>query len=166
MTSGIWNGDLKTSGSGADGYAGADALCQAAAGSGSVTGPLAATWKALLWTNDSTADGEGYIDTAGNFIAFASDSNGNLVGRGNPVMTPINYDENGSAITSNFDVWTGADWRDPLPSFTNCNNWTDGSGSETGFVGLSNSAQFWASDLAMGQSRGCDSTKRLYCVQQ
>jgi|GEM_PF-2873064 len=162
VTSGSWNGDLKTAGSGVDGYTGADALCQTAANSGTVTSSIGATWKALLWGNNSTTPEDIYIGTTGNFLTSATGTD--LIHYSSSLFSAINYDENGALITSGYGVWTAGFWR--TDGYVNCDLWTNSSGSQTGYVGSASSAEYWAADYINGQSQACSAQKRLYCVQQ
>jgi hypothetical protein len=182
VTSGKWNGDLKSAGNGSDGFDGANKLCTQAAAAGSKTSGLGSSWKALLLNNNATITNMVYVTSLGELITSGA-TGGNLVGFTQPLMNSIRADENGN-VGSSSDVWTGftpdlnagyTGWT----SFTNgaaansCSEWTD-SNSGSGVVGASwlRGGATTSTDPGLNNAwnvylpQGCSAAFQLYCVQQ
>ncbi|TXI93804.1 MAG: hypothetical protein E6Q33_02235 [Neisseriales bacterium] len=159
LTAQTYRGDLKTAGGGADGYVGADNLCnknsnKPARGAGS-------TWKAIItyYTNSNNATESGIYYYRSDYTTRIGRAYGggmlnrNAANTGFATGAPITLESSISA--SNFAVWTGSSTR-------NCSYWTN-SGINNGLSGQSNVADAnWASTT----NDKCNALKRLYCAQQ
>jgi hypothetical protein len=156
VTSGLFNGDLKTKAGTTTGLAGADKLCRDAATAASLGG----TW--VAWLSDSTTNAIDRIKDVGPWyrmdgvMVFA-----NKAGlTGNP-MVRLNINENGAANSVLFP-WSGTN-ANGTKAATNCTNWTATAGTtgECGFTGSTTNG-----DWASGATCPCFINYNLYCFEQ
>ncbi len=167
VTSGIYSGDLKTYGSGATGFDGANNICNTVAAAGGATISLPGQWKALLYDNNATVNGTTYYDTSASENEIATATGGNLVGwtAESALLAPISYTENGVVVASGTNqVWTGSS----TPA-DNCGSWTIGTRGTSpninyGGRGLYDS--YTSKNWYYSGRQYCDQSIRLYCVQQ
>jgi hypothetical protein len=140
------------------GLVGADkALCQDAASDGGLSG----TWTA--WLSDSSADAIDRI-AEGQYRLL----NGKLVAddkadlTGGTLNNPIQVDENGDIVSTDFGVWTGTD-TDGTKSGVgdHCNNWGSSSNTDRAQTGQANATT--ASWTRAGVGDECVAGRRLYC---
>jgi len=170
VTSGTFNGDLKTAGHGSTGLNGADKLCQQAAESDESIVPPG---EYIAWISTSTLNAmdrltplvdDGYVLPDRTTIIAASKSdllNGSI-------LNSINQDEKGAARSSN-NAWTGTRFdgsslTDASPAET-CNDWTAPSGinGAKGIYGNTRLEQMQWSDAG---TLPCGNEVHLYCFQQ
>lgn len=138
------------------GLTGADQKCQLLANAnGTVTKPLAASWKVLLNGNNATVAGTTYYDTSSSENLIATATGGNLVGTAS-ITNAIKYDENGTAYSGQY-VWTGYDGN-------SCSDWLD----DTNFIfgGFGSTSDTSSQWFAYNNDAPCSDTYHLYCVQQ
>lgn len=159
VTSTTYNGDLKTAGNGANGFDGANNICNTRAAAGSATASLNANWKALIYNNNATVSGITYYATSLSEDKIATATGGDLVGK-NAISYAISYDENGQTITTSpMSAWTNGN-----ANTNDCSGWTVNTGGTNygGYGSLSSTTSTWF----YSQRQGCNASARLYCVQQ
>lgn len=165
VTSTTHNGNL-------GGIAGADAICQARAQAGGLTG----TYKA--WLTDGTATNAPNSTFAQSSVPYrlldgriVAENYTDLVtgndSTGGTIYTPINITELGSIVKSGTGaVWTNttvAGARKGSTAGTNhCTNWTNSSAGQSGSAGIPFTMTEWTDK----QTYTCNSMNRLYCVEQ
>jgi hypothetical protein len=160
VTSQTYTGDLKTIGSGSDGYKGADNLCNK--NSNKPSRGAGSTWKAIITyytsSNNATESGVYYYRsdyTTRIGLAYRGGMlNRNAANTSFTTGAPTTLESSISANTLN--VWTGS-------SSTNCNYWANSGAGYNGTTGQANVADAnWSSKI----SDKCNSSRRLYCAQQ
>ena len=170
VTSGTFNGDLKTAGNGSTGLNGADKLCQEAVDS---DGSIVPSGEYIAWLSTSTMNAknrltplidDGYVlpDRTTIIAANISDL---LDGS---MLNPINQDEKGATLSDN-NGWTGTyfdgtSFTDVSPAET-CNDWTTPSGfnGERGIYGNTRLKEMQWTEKGL---LPCDNKAHLYCFQQ
>lgn len=154
------------------GLMGADSTCRTIAAAGTKTKDLAGSWKAIL--SDSTNDAKinvilkGYplVNTNGDLLLLNSSQLWTT-----SMIKPISYDENGTLISYNYNVWSGTNSSGTktggVTTVAYCDNWQSNSQSNSGTVGLSNTITEWISNPNSG-TIGCDNKvndgAHLYCI--
>ena len=141
------------------GLAGADAFCTDIA---TMNGGLTGTWTA--WLSDTTTDAADRINTVGepyqliNGTVIADDYSDLVYGA---LAAPIQIDESGNDVTSNFKVWTAtaADGSYNTQIGT-CLNWTSAGAGENAGIGISNSTERLWTEFS---GENCNDFGRLYC---
>lgn len=147
-------------GSGIGGLAGADALCQSAAGSNGYAG----TYKAIL--SDETTSALSRL-TLSYPIVRATD--GTVVASINLFSGTL---DNPICASSCPGAWTGMTPAGGISTGYTCSSWT--SSSNTGRYGVSNGTNgavtpyggSWVDSESYGASQACNMTMNLYCIQQ
>ena len=171
VTSGEWNGDLRTAGATEcggeciDGLAGADALCRAAAvaGGSQFASPPPGDYAAFLSTDtvhalDRLNPGvSGYFLPSGTRVAF-----GHADLLDGFITHPIDENEN-FASAGGVVVWTGT-LHQGFRATDNCGNWESDDASDTARVGFSNATFTWTGSPA--PAGGCSTPHHLYCYQR
>jgi len=161
VTSGGFNGDLKTRGGALTGLRGGDALCQAAAEDGVVP---PGTYIAWLSTDQKDAidrlpaNTSGYILPNGTQVAASKAAlvSGSLDNK-------IDQNERGDTLSIPRGVFTGT-FADGTSHPDNCNHWTTSVfGTNRGRGGNTSRKNAEWTNLGAGT---CDSSNRLYCFQR
>ena len=156
VTAQTYNGDLKTAGGGADGYKGADNLCNK--DSNKPTRGAGSTWKAILIANNGTESGVYYYRTDYSTrigLAYGGMLNRNETNTGFMAGAPTAL-ESSIVESSSVVVWTGN-------NTDNCNLWTSNTSSFNGMVGSPTQTTTWAERVS---SILCLAVRKLYCAQQ
>jgi hypothetical protein len=171
ITSAGVTGDLRTAGSGSDGFAGADNLCMAEAASANLCG----TWKAFLggWHAGQEVDpvarftGNGPWYAGNGEVAFADKD----ALRG-AASESLNWFANGTPSSVSL-AWTGVAYA-PGVSAKSCRgtdgeSWTTSSDAENGHVGTPLTAGYWRAITPGGPfppTDDCSVPNALYCFEQ
>lgn len=164
ITSTTTKGDM-SSGTGADGLAKADDICNTTA----KAADLQLTYKAVLGTSDFSAlnriiiTGAIYV-LAGSDATKIADSSTQFWGTSvsDFLLNPINRDENGTYLT-NGEVWTGSS-SDGTFTGDDCNKWTDATTSYQGDYGDYDKID--DNFISAGLPKNCNDIKHLYCISQ
>ncbi len=173
VSSATYNADLETAGSGANGYEGADNLCDNLASASALP---AGTYMAWLSTKDSDPATR-FTQHTGTYQTFSgikvADNWTDLVD--GTLDNPINEDEEGTTVSAE-NVWTATETDGtantiPFPSTqTICSEFTSsgGSGSSSNYNkgNTSYTDSKWAEDSAAGTGYNCADTLRLFCFEQ
>lgn len=141
------------------GLAGADALCQQLADGASLGG----TW--MAWLSDGEQGPAARFTTKGgprpyhrvDGTAIAGDWADLIDGQ---LAAPISLDEAGNDAPGN--VWTNTAI-DGTPTDAHCDQWTTGTGGASGNRGHTNATDVQWTDA---DTKGCQNSARLYCVEQ
>ncbi|QQG40699.1 MAG: prepilin-type N-terminal cleavage/methylation domain-containing protein [Candidatus Levyibacteriota bacterium] len=170
VTSQVYNGDLKSAGSGTSGLDGADKICKSLADNSTVTNLHGRTW--MTWLSDSTnGPGTRFTKTSSyNLIddTLVANSWSDLITQKSDssyLRHGINVTENGDVLTSSASctVWTqtnSSGSSDGNP----CSDW-----STTSFLYSAVTGGYLATDNSWTSSCGgvyCNESKRLYCFEQ
>ena len=146
----------KSLGGGASGFAGADGFCANAAAAAGLGG----TWVAWLSTAKTnaidrvTGQGPWYL-VDGTTLVFANKAALATVPR-----TGISKNELGLSGQVAREVWTGTANGGVASSFT-CNDWTNGTNTGEGTVGIGGQTQEWTKFL----EQSCDGERSIYCFE-
>ena len=162
VTASTFNGDLKTAGSGGDGPAGADNLCNADANK-----PASGSYKAILYdsVNRTAIPTSNWVLFATSTYVRASDSAQIFITNASSIFTF-------GTLTNSFDsgpqkeYWTGFrgagfEWQLGL---YRCNEWTNSSIADEGRFGLSDATDY--SSISQGTRHTCNNFKHLLCAEQ
>lgn len=162
VTASAYNGDLKTAGGGGDGAAGADNLCNSDANK-----PAGSSYKAILFdsANRTATPPSNWVLLANTTYVRASDSATIFTTNASRISSFGN-------LTNSFDsgaqkeYWTGFrgvgfEWQLGL---YRCNDWTNGTNSQTGRFGLSDALDY--DSISTGVQNNCNLTKYLLCAEQ
>jgi len=156
VSSEVYDGDL-------GGLTGADAICQSLADAAGLPPRIYKAWlsDARAPVKDRfTHSTSAYVRTDGMVIA---DNWADLTDHpgADPLLVPIDRDENGSAVASSF-VWTGSTFAGD-PTAATCFLWNDGTNASSGRSGQTNQVgPGWTSDA----THTCENLRRLYCFEQ
>ena len=166
ITSARYSGDLKTAGNAADGLAGADKLCMAAATGAALGG----TWKAFISGKvgsstvnapDRIAGSGPWLLVSGDFVAF--ETRGEL-STGSP-HGPLDMDETGKRVGAEV-VWTGTKqgaYLSPACELAG-NSWESADfGTDGGYGAPTETA---GGSWANFGTNHCGLTAHLYCFEQ
>ena len=166
VTTGAWNGDLKTAGGGANGTQGADNLCNNDAAKPAT--PVGATYKAMILSQERSGvpllnwvltPNTTYYNLSGQIIGTTNSSSVFDF----PVSNSINN------LSTTYYVWSGA-YYDPWtpdqdgPSYY-CNDWTTSSNSNIGDKGYVNSVTNTMMNAQIDNYH-CNQLSYLYCAEQ
>lgn len=154
-------GDLKTAGAGADGLAGGDNLCAAAA----TRGALGGTWTAWLSTTavnaiDRVADVGPWYRIDQTTLVFPTKAA--LL---SPPLVPINVDETGAMASGLGGVWTGTLANGTVSAGNTCLDWTSASGVGTNNAQLGSWLVTTAGWTESGL-RSCATMYKIYCFER
>ena len=150
MTSTSSNGDL-------GGQAGADADCASLAAAADLP---PGTYKA--WLSTSTINAVAKLGSARGFIRPDGQPFADQVSdiAGGSILNPLNLDESGGDVGRQ-NVWTGTNDAGTVNGSTTCGDWTIGSGSSFGEMGLSTGgAGAWSDDAT---ETACLASAHFYC---
>jgi hypothetical protein len=154
VTSTTYNGNL-------GGLSGADALCQVRAEASTSTSIRAKTFRAWLSTPTAAA-----VATHVHGTGLYRRSDGAIVATGffdlvdGVLAQPIALDELGNAATGT--VWTGTNLNGSSSAST-CDGWTSASSGVIAQRGIAEgTSKVWTDDT----TGPCDTSSRLYCVEQ
>lgn len=145
------------------GLSGADTSCATQASAQSLPGTYKA-WLATTASNDPQT-----LMTQATVPYRVPNTNRNIVASNwtdlvdGTLTRAINVTESGGSASNTNNVWSNADSTGTVVGANNCTNWTSSSSGVNGAVGSSNATNTsWANN----STAACNTSKRLYCVQQ
>jgi len=157
VTSGEWNGDLKSAGGQSTALASADALCATAASAASLSG----SFRAYLSVSSVGVNAIGRMQTGGPW----KNTHGDLLWSNlqdfidDWPAVPVRYDERGNELDDYEYVWTGSTEAGES-SGTDCWSWE--LAYDNGAVG----DPHLTNGFSHKEDRGCGQTMHLYCFEQ
>ncbi|MGE4234617.1 MAG: hypothetical protein AB7F43_14960, partial [Bacteriovoracia bacterium] len=142
----------------------ADSYCQTAADAGSITSSLGLTWKALI--SNSTTDAKDRVtisgpvyNTAG--ILVANDSSDMWDGT---LTAAVNYDQNGTLISSQQHTHTGFFTSGLKNTSYNCSDWSTNGSGVPATLGHAGATSNWTGTYIPGGGWNCSYPARLFCI--
>ncbi len=165
LTSTTGTGDLSTwTGSGgADGAAGADAVCQARALAANLPNPDSF----VAWMSDPTSNASTRLTANGPFVRLdgfpLAATKAEMIGLSGKLRTGLNVDELGHYVTgtiSAYHAWTGTEYTGTVALY-HCMGWTSALAANMGTAGDFDTARYFTWTSA--GSPYCNQPHRLYC---